>query len=135
MTTSTSVTSSKKSTQAPAPIVANPANVPQSLAPLAPVVPAPSLLAKLQSQAPAVATSAQLASAIGSVQGAYQAIQNGISAPTRGSSCIAVWVAYCDYCVKHQQAPTLAQLAPQLSAVNPTTQSVQYYKVRKYFGL
>lgn len=135
MTTSTSATSSKKSTQAPAPIVANPANVPQSLAPLAPVVPAPSLLAKLQSQAPAVATSAQLASAIGSVQGAYQAIQNGISAPTRGSSCIAVWVAYCDYCVKHQQAPTLAQLAPQLSAVNPTTQSVQYYKVRKYFGL
>jgi len=132
MTTSTSATSSKKSTQAPAPIVANPANVPQSLAP---VVPAPSLLAKLQSQAPAIATSAQLASAIGSVQGAYQAIQNGISAPTRGSSCIAVWVAYCNYCVKHQQAPTLAQLAPQLSAVNPTTQSVQYYKVRKYFGL
>lgn len=133
MTTSTSATSSKKS--APAPIVANPANVPQSLAPVAPVVPAPSLLAKLQSQAPAVATSAQLASAIGSVQGAYQAIQNGISAPTRGSSCIAVWVAYCNYCVKHQQAPTLAQLAPQLTAVNPTTQSVQYYKVRKYFGL
>lgn len=70
MTTSTSATSSKKSTQSP--IVANPANVPQSLAP---VVPAPSLLAKLQSQAPAIATSAQLASAIGSVQGAYQAIQ------------------------------------------------------------
>lgn len=68
-------------------------------------------------------------------KGAYQAIQNGISAPTRGSSCIAVWVAYCNYCVQHQQAPTLAQLAPQLSAVNPTTQSVQYYKVRKYFGL
>lgn len=136
MTTSTSATSSKKSTQAPAPIVANPANVPQSLAPVVPpTVPAPSLLAKLQSQAPAVATSAQLASAIGTVQGAYQAIQNGISAPTRGSSCIAVWVAYCNYCVQHQQAPTLAQLAPQLSAVNPTTQSVQYYKVRKYFGL
>ena len=134
MSTSTSATSSKKSTQAP--IVANPANVPQSLAPVVPpTVPAPSLLAKLQSQAPAVATSAQLASAIGSVQGAYQAIQNGISAPTRGSFCIAVWVAYCNYCVQHQQAPTLAQLAPQLSAVNPTTQSVQYYKVRKYFGL
>lgn len=131
MTTPTSATSSKKSTQAPAPIVANPANVP----PVTTIVPAPSLLAKLQSQAPAIATSAQLASAIGSVQGAYQAIQNGISAPTRGSSCIAVWVAYCNYCVKHQQAPTLAQLAPQLSAVNPTTQSVQFYKVKKYFGL
>ena len=126
--------STKKST-----LVANQANIPASLLPVVEVpvveVPVVSLLVKLQSQAPAVATSAQLASAIGAVQGAYQAIQNGISAPTRGSSCIAVWVAYCDYCVKHQQAPTLAQLAPQLSAVNPTTQSVQYYKVRKYFGL
>lgn len=103
-------------------------------APVAPVAPV-NLLATLKAQAPAVATSAQLAQAIGAVQGAYQAVQNGISAPTRGTSCITVWCAFCNYCVTHQTAPTLAQLAPSLTGVNPTTQSVQYYKVRKYFGL
>ena len=109
-------------------IVAAPQNVPATLAPA-------NLLATLKAQAPATVTSAQLAAAIGSVQGAYQAVQNGISAPTRGTSCIQVWVAFCNYCVANQSAPTLAQLAPSLTSVNPTTQAVQYYKVRKYFGL
>lgn len=103
-------------------------------APVAPVAPA-NLLATLKAQVPATATSAQLAAAIGAVQGAYVAIQHGVSAPTRGTSCIAVWCAFCNYCVTHQTAPTLAQLAPSLTSVNPTTQSVQYYKVKRYFGL
>jgi hypothetical protein len=109
-------------------IVAAPQNVPATLAPT-------NLLATLKAQAPATATSAQLATAIGAVQGAYVAVQNGIAAPTRGTSCIMVWCAFCNYCVTHQTAPTLVQLAPSLTSVNPTTQSVQYYKVRKYFGL
>ncbi len=103
--------------------------------PVAPVAPAANLLATLKAQAPATVTSAQLAAAIGAVQGAYVAIQNGVSAPTRGTSCIQVWCAFCNYCVTHQSAPTLAQLAPTLTGVNPTTQSVQYYKVKRYFGL
>ena len=100
-----------------------------------PVEPVLSLLATLQAAAPSVATSAQLASAIATVQGHYSAIQNGIAAPTRGTSCIAVWCAFCAYCVANKTVPTLTQLAPQLSAVNATTQSVQFYKVKKYFGL
>lgn len=100
-----------------------------------PVAPVTNLLATLKAQTPATVTSAQLAAAIGAVQGAYQAVQNNIAAPTRGTSCIAVWCAFCNYCVTHQSAPTLAQLAPQLTGVNPTTQSVQYYKVKRYFGL
>lgn len=122
-----------QTTKATKAIVANPANVPATLAP---VTPAPAnLLATLKAQAPATATSAQLATAIGAVQGAYVAIQNGIAAPTRGTSCIQVWCAFCNYCVTHQTAPTLAQLAPALIGVNPTTQSVQFYKVKRYFGL
>ena len=105
------------------------------VAPVAPVAPATNLLATLKAQTPVTATSAQLASAIGAVQGAYVAVQHGVSAPTRGTSCIAVWCAFCNYCVANQTAPTLVQLAPALTGVNPTTQSVQYYKVRKYFGL
>lgn len=104
------------------------------VAPVAPVAPA-NLLATLKAQTPVTATSAQLAQAIGAVQGAYVAIQHGIAAPTRGTSCIQVWCAFCNYCVANQTAPTLVQLAPALTGVNPTTQSVQYYKVRKYFGL
>lgn len=117
----TQTTTAKKATAAP-------------VAPVAPVAPA-NLLATLKAQTPVTATSAQLAAAIGAVQGAYQAVQNGIAAPTRGTSCIAVWCAFCNYCVANQTAPTLVQLAPALTGVNPTTQSVQYYKVRKYFGL
>lgn len=132
MQTTTQTTATTKATKQA--IVAAPQNVPATLAPVAPVAPV-NLLATLKAQAPATATSAQLATAIGTVQGAYQAIQNGIAAPTRGSACIAVWCAFCAYCVKHQSAPTLAQLAPQLTTVNPTTQSVQYYKVKRYFGL
>lgn len=109
-------------------------NTPATLAPVAPVAPV-NLLATLKAQAPAQVTSAQLAAAIGAVQGAYVAIQHGVSAPTRGSSCIMVWVAFCNYCVTHQTAPTLAQLAPTLTSVNPTTQAVQFYKVKRYFGL
>lgn len=105
------------------------------VAPVAPVAPVTNLLATLKAQTPVTATSAQLATAIGAVQGVYVAIQHGVSAPTRGTSCIMVWVAFCNYCVTHQTAPTLVQLAPALTGVNPTTQSVQYYKVRKYFGL
>lgn len=120
-------------------LVANQANIPASLLPVVEVpvveVPVVSLLATLQAAAPSVATSAQLASAIATVQGHYAVIQNGISAPTRGSSCVAVWCAFCAYCVANKTVPTLAQLAPQLTAVNPTTQSVQFYKVKKYFGL
>lgn len=97
--------------------------------------PVTNLLATLKAQAPAQATHAQLATAIGSVQGAYLATQHGIAVPTRGTSCVAVWLAFCNYCVANQTAPTLVQLAPTLTGVNPTTQSVQYYKVRKYFGL
>ena len=143
-TTQTTAKNAKNAKNAQAAIVANPANVPASLAPApvtpAPVTPAPvtppvNLLATLKAQTPATATSAQLAQAIGAVQGAYQAIQNGVSAPTRGTSCIMVWVAFCNYCVTHQTAPTLAQLAPNLTSVNPTTQSVQFYKVKRYFGL
>ena len=105
------------------------------VAPVAPVAPVTNLLATLKAQTPATATSAQLAQAIGAVQGAYVAIQHGVSAPTRGTSCIMVWCAFCNYCVANQTAPTLAQLAPALTGVNPTTQSVQYYKVKRYFGL
>ncbi len=105
------------------------------VAPVAPVAPVTNLLATLKAQVPATATSAQLAAAIGAVQGAYVAIQHGVAAPTRGTSCIAVWCAFCNYCVTHQTAPTLVQLAPALTGVNPTTQSVQYYKVKRYFGL
>lgn len=123
-----------QTTKATKAIVANPANVPATLAPVAPVAPV-NLLATLKAQTPATATSAQLATAIGAVQGAYVAIQNSVSAPTRGTSCIMVWVAFCNYCVANQQAPTLVQLAPALTSVNPTTQSVQYYKVKRYFGL
>jgi len=117
-----------QTTKATKAIVANPANVPATLAPV-------NLLATLKAQVPATATSAQLAAAIGTVQGAYQAVQNSVAAPTRGTSCIMVWVAFCNYCVANQTAPTLAQLAPQLTGVNPTTQSVQFYKVKRYFGL
>ncbi len=126
MQTTTQTTATTKATKQA--IVAAP------VAPVAPVAPA-NLLATLKAQTPATATSAQLATAIGAVQGAYVAIQHGIAAPTRGTSCIAVWCAFCNYCVTHQTAPTLVQLAPMLTGVNPTTQSVQYYKVRKYFGL
>lgn len=126
MQTTTQTTAKKATAQA--------ANVPATLAPVAPVAPA-NLLATLKAQTPATATSVQLATAIGAVQGAYQAIQNGIAAPTRGTSCIMVWCAFCNYCVANQQAPTLAQLAPSLTGINPTTQSVQYYKVKRYFGL
>lgn len=128
MQTTTQATTAKKA------IVANPANVPATLAPVTPVAPV-NLLATLKAQTPATATSAQLATAIGAVQGAYQAVQNGVAAPTRGTSCIMVWCAFCNYCVTHQTAPTLAQLAPALTGVNPTTQSVQFYKVKRYFGL
>lgn len=121
MQTTTQTTATTKATKQA--IVAAPQNVPVSL------------LATLKAQTPATATSAQLAQAIGAVQGAYVAVQNGIAAPTRGTSCIMVWCAFCNYCVTHQTAPTLAQLAPSLTSVNPTTLSVQYYKVRKYFGL
>ena len=131
MQTTTQTTATTKATKA---IVANPANVPATLAPVTPVAPV-NLLATLKAQTPVTATSAQLAQAIGAVQGAYQAVQNSVAAPTRGTSCIMVWVAFCNYCVTHQTAPTLVQLAPALTGVNPTTQSVQYYKVRKYFGL
>lgn len=136
MQTTTQTTATTKATKATAQaaIVANPANVPATLAPVAPVAPV-NLLATLKAQAPATATSAQLAAAIGAVQGAYVATQNSVAAPTRGTSCIMVWVAFCNYCVAHQTAPTLAQLAPSLTSVNPTTQSVQYYKVKRYFGL
>lgn len=125
MQTTTQTTATTKATKA---IVAAPQNVPATFAPV-------NLLATLKAQTPATATSAQLAAAIGAVQGAYQAVQNGIAAPTRGTSCIMVWVAFCNYCVTHQNAPTLAQLAPALTSVNPTTQSVQFYKVKRYFGL
>lgn len=130
MQTTTQTTATTKATKATAQaaIVANPANVPATLAPV-------NLLATLKAQAPATATSAQLAAAIGAVQGAYVATQNSVAAPTRGTSCIMVWVAFCNYCIAHQTAPTLAQLAPSLTSVNPTTQSVQYYKVKRYFGL
>lgn len=130
MQTTTQTTATTKATKQA--IVAAPQNVPATLAPVAPVT---NLLATLKAQTPATATSAQLAQAIGAVQGAYAPVQHGIAAPTRGTACIAVWCAFCNYCVANQTAPTLAQLAPQLTGVNPTTQSVQYYKVRKYFGL
>ena len=103
---------------------------------VAPVPNAPvSLLATLQAAAPIAVTSAQLVAAIGAVQGAYVATQNNIAAPTRGTACIMVWVAFCNYCVANKTVPTLTQLAPTLTGVNPTTQAVQFYKVRKYFGL
>ena len=102
----------------------------------APVTTAPvSLLATLQAQVPATVTSAQLSALVTQLQGTYQTVQHGVNAPTRGTSCVQVWCAFTQYCITNKTVPTLVQLAPQLTGVNPTTQSVQYYKVRKYFGL
>lgn len=100
-------------------------------APVAPLT----LLATLQAQAPATVTSAQLSALVTQLQGIYAPVQHGIAAPTRGTSCVQVWCAFTQYCITNKTVPTLVQLAPQLTGVNPTTQSVQYYKVRKYFGL